>query len=56
MSGKDAVLAILSVIIAIGLGWFWHYMRPADGWEIVAGVSIIMIPIVYLCLRSMGKS
>lgn len=56
MSGKDAALAILAIIIGGGLGWFWHYMRPADGLEIVIGVSIVMIPLVYLSLHGMGKS
>lgn len=56
MSGKDAAVAILSIIAGAGLGYFWHYMRPADGLEIVVGVSLVMIPVVYLCLHSMGKS
>ncbi len=56
MSGKDVAIALLAILIGGGLGYFWHTMRPADGLEIVIGVSIIMIPLVYLSLSSMGKS
>ena len=56
MSGKDVAVAILSVIVGAALGYFWHYMRPADGLLTIIGVSIIMMPVVYLCLHNMGKS
>lgn len=53
--GKDAVLAILAVILGAGLGYFWHITRPADGILILIGVSIVCIGLVYVSLRAMGS-
>ena len=55
MSGKQAVLAILSLIIGGGLGYFWQMSRPQDGIEIVVGVSLLAIVLVFFSLNSMGK-
>ncbi len=53
--GKNAVLAILALAGGIGLGYFWTTSRPQDGLEIVAGVSIISVALLYFALLSIGK-
>ena len=55
MSGKQVVLVLLSIIIGVGLGFFWNLSRPQDPIEIVAGLSVLAIALVYFSLHSMGK-
>ena len=55
MSGKQALFAIVSVIIGGGLGYFWSYSRPGDSIEMVAGLSVIAIVLVFFSLNSMSK-
>lgn len=52
---KDAVVVILAIAGGVGLGFFWNSMRPADPLEIVAGVSVISVALIYFALISMGK-
>ncbi|MBD3397628.1 hypothetical protein GF412_00655 [Candidatus Micrarchaeota archaeon] len=55
MSGKQAILAIIAIIVGAGLGYFWNLNRPEDPIEIVAGLSFLAIVLVYFSLHSMGK-
>ena len=55
MSGKQAILAFASIIIGAGLGYFWSMSRPQDPIEIVAGISVLAIVLVFFSLTSMGK-
>ncbi len=55
MSGKQAILALISLIFGVGLGYFWNMSRPQDPIEIVAGLSVLAIALVYFSLHSMGK-
>ena len=55
MSAKKAVIAILSIIIGVGMGYFWHMSRPQDGIELVIGLSLLAIGLVFFSLNSMGK-
>ena len=55
MSGKQVVLALASIIIGGGLGYFWHMSRPDDAIEMIAGISILAIALVFFSLNSMGK-
>lgn len=55
MSGKDALLAIIAIIAGSGLGYFWSMNRPQDPIEVVAGISILAILLVFFSLHSMGK-
>lgn len=55
MSGKQVVLVILSLIVGVGLGFFWSTSRPQDPIEIVAGLSVLAVALVYFSLHSMGK-
>ena len=53
--GKDAVVAILAILLGAGLGYFWHITRPADGLLMIIGVSIVCIGLVFISLRAMGS-
>ncbi len=55
MSGKQALLAIISIIVGVGLGYFWSVTRSQDPIEIVIGVSVLAIVLVFFSLTSMGK-
>ena len=55
MSGKKFALAVISIIVGAGLGYFWHMSRPQDGLEIVVGISILAIALLFFSLNSMGK-
>jgi uncharacterized membrane protein YfcA len=55
MSGKQAILALASIIIGAGLGYFWSMSRPQDPIEWVVGLSILAIALVFFSLTSMGK-
>ncbi|MBN2121690.1 hypothetical protein JW721_01355 [Candidatus Micrarchaeota archaeon] len=52
---KDAAVVILSLAGGVGLGFLWNSMRPADPIELVAGVSVISVGLIYFALISMGK-
>lgn len=52
---KDAVVVILALAGGVGLGFFWNSLRPADPIEIVAGISVLAVALVYFALISMGK-
>lgn len=55
MSGKQAIFALAAIIVGGVLGYFWQTSRPQDSIEIVAGVSIIAVGLVYFSLHSMSK-
>jgi RsiW-degrading membrane proteinase PrsW (M82 family) len=55
MSGKQAILAIIAILVGSGLGYFWNVNRPQDPIEIVVGVSLLAILLVFFSLQSMGK-
>ena len=55
MAGKDAIFAILSVIIGAALGYLWSTTRPHDSIELVAGITIVAIVVIYFGLHGMGK-
>ncbi len=56
MSGKQVVLALASIIIGGGLGYFWRMSRPQDPIEMVVGISILAILLAFYSLNSMGKN
>ena len=55
MSGKQALLAFISIVVGAGLGYFWTLSRPQDPIEWVAGISILAVILVFFSLNSMGK-
>ncbi len=55
MAGKELVYAIASLVIGGALGYFWSTSRPQDSVEIVIGISILAIGLIYFSLHSMGK-
>jgi hypothetical protein len=52
---KDVVVAILAIAGGLGLGYFWTTNRPEDSIEIVAGITVAGIALIYFALISMGK-
>lgn len=52
---KSAVVVILAIAGGLGLGYFWSTLRPTDGLEIIAGVSVISVGLIYFALISIGK-
>ncbi len=55
MAGKEIVYALAAIIIGGVLGYFWHMSRPQDPVEMVVGIAIVAIALVYFSLTSMGK-
>lgn len=55
MGSKEVIFAIASLVIGGGVGYFWSMTRPGDGIEMVAGISVIAIVLVYFSLHSMSK-
>jgi len=55
MAGKEIVYALASIILGGVLGYFWSMSRPQDPIEMVAGISIVAVALIYFSLSSMGK-
>ncbi|MBD3390098.1 hypothetical protein GF415_04085 [Candidatus Micrarchaeota archaeon] len=55
MSGKQALFALVAIIGGGVLGYFWQTSRPQDSIEIIVGVSVIAVGLIYFSLHSMSK-